>query len=214
LVFLWSADDAKPISSKRLPKGARLVTAIGLSATNKYICAADAAEKITCHIFKVDGGKAAIASCAVNMKIVHLAWNPNDENTFATAGKDHVAICVFDGAKACKLTKGKAGKGGKIESQCSAAFLNDKKYSNHIITGGSDGCVYHWTGDSVTKKYQNNKGSVHSVACRQDSAAGGEVVLVGGNDKTLTCYKFDGKLTEIFKVDVDAAPRSVDLFNG
>jgi len=50
------------------------------------------------------------------------------------------------------LTKGKAGK-GKIESQCSAAWLNDKKYANQIITGGSDGCVYHWTGDSVTKKY-------------------------------------------------------------
>lgn len=54
--------------------------------------------------------------------------------------------------KTCKLTKGKAGK-GKIESQCSAAWLNDKKYANQIITGGSDGCVYHWTGDSVTKKY-------------------------------------------------------------
>lgn len=72
------------------------------------------------------------------------------------------------------------------------------KFSNHIITGGSDGCVYHWTGDSVTKKYENCKGSVHSVACRNDSAAGGEVVLVGGNDKTLTVYKFDGALSKIF----------------
>lgn len=213
LVFMWDADTAKPIGSKRLPKGARLVTAIGVSATDKYICAADAAEKITAHIFDVAGGKAAIATCQINMKVVHLAWNPNNENQFATAGKDHVAICDFDGKKACKMTKGKAGK-GKIESQCSAAFLNDKKYSNMIITGGSDGCVYHWTGDSVTKKYENNKGSVHSVACRIDKAAGGEVVLVGGNDKTLTVYKFDGKLTKLWSVPVDAAPRSVDLFNG
>lgn len=213
LVFMWDADTAKPIGSKRLPKGARLVTAIGVSATDKYIAACDAAEKITVHIFDVAGGKAAIATCAINMKVVHLAWNPNTETQFATAGKDHVAICDFDGKKACKMTKGKAGK-GKIESQCSAAFLNDKKYSNMIITGGSDGCVYHWTGDSVTKKYENNKGSVHSVACRIDNAAGGEVVLVGGNDKTLTVYKFDGKLTKLWSVPVDAAPRSVDLFNG
>jgi len=60
LVFLWDAVTAKPIGKKRLPKGARLVTAIGISATDKYICASDAAEKITCHIFKVEGGVSAI----------------------------------------------------------------------------------------------------------------------------------------------------------
>jgi len=38
--------------------------------------------------------------------------------------------------------------------------------------------------------------------------------LVGGNDKTLTVYKFDGNLTKLWAVDVDAAPRSCDLFNG
>ena len=197
LVFIWDAETAKPICSKRLPKGARLVTAIGISATDKYICAADAAEKITAHIFAKDGGKAAIASCTINMKVMHLAWNPNDEMAFATAGKDHVAMCVFDGKKAVKMSKGKAGK-GKVVSQSSAAYLNDKKYSNQMITGGSDGSVYHWTGDSVTKAYPNNKGSVHSVACRVDKDAGGEVVLVGGNDKTLTVYKFDGKLTKLW----------------
>ena len=31
---MWNADDANPIGSKRLPKGARLVTAIGVSATD------------------------------------------------------------------------------------------------------------------------------------------------------------------------------------
>ena len=99
------------------------------------------------------------------MKVVHLAWSPNDLNVFATAGKDHVMIVTMGDDKKCKGVKGKA-KGGKIESQCSAAFLNDPKYSKHIITGGSDGKVYHWEGDSVSKTYDNNKGSVHSVACR------------------------------------------------
>jgi len=49
------------------------------------------------------------------MKVVHLAFSPTSEETFATAGKDHLALCVYDGAKAIKMTKGKAGK-GKIES--------------------------------------------------------------------------------------------------
>ena len=134
-VFLWNAETAEPICMKRLPKGARLVTAIGISKDDKYVCAADAAEKITCHLFEVKGNASPIADYAINMKVVHLAFNPN------------------------------------------------------------------------------NKGSVHSVACRKDEKAGAdELVLVGGNDKTLTVYKFDGKLSKLWNVTVDAAPRSVDLF--
>jgi hypothetical protein len=30
----------------------------------------------------------------------------------------------------------------------------------------------------------------------------------------LTVYKFDGSLTKLWQIEVDAAPRSVDLFNG
>lgn len=97
LVFLWDAETAKIIGKKRLPKGARLVTAIGVSATDQYIAAADAAEKITAHLFKVDGGVAPVASVQINMKVVHLAFNPCSEETFATAGKDHMALCVYDG---------------------------------------------------------------------------------------------------------------------
>ena len=97
LVFLWDAETAKIIGKKRLPKGARLVTAIGVSATDQYIAAADAAEKITAHLFKVDGGVAPVASVQINMKVFHLAFNPCSEETFATAGKDHMALCVYDG---------------------------------------------------------------------------------------------------------------------
>ena len=47
-------------------------------------------------------------------------FNPFDDNKFATAGKDHMAICVYDGKKSIKIQKGK----GKVESQCSAAWIN------------------------------------------------------------------------------------------
>lgn len=210
LVFLWDAVTAELICKKRLPKGGRLVTAIGISANDKYVCASDAAEKITAHVFEIAGGIKAIAKIEINMKIVHLAWSPHDENSFATAGKDHVIFCNLKGDKIDK-TKGKAGKDGKIESQCSAAWVMDPKYKGSLLTGGSDGCVYIWSGDQA-KKIENNKGSVHSIACRQEK--GQEIVLVGGNDKTLTVYKFDGGLSKLWSVLCDAAPRSCDLFNG
>jgi len=211
LIFLWNAETAEVIGKKRLPKGCRLVTAIGISATDKYICASDAAEKITAHIFKVDGGVNPIAAIAINMKVTHLAWSPNTEEVFATAGKDHVMVCTYDGKDKVAGVKGKAG-GGKIESQCSAAWINDPKYVKDIITGGSDGKIYHWSGDAVVKAYDNNKGPVQSVGCRKHETHG-EIVLAGGNDKTLTIYKFSGKLEKFWSVEVDAAPRSVDYLN-
>lgn len=212
MIYTWNAVTAEKMGKKRLPKGSRLVTAIGISATDKYICASDAAEKIAAYVFKIDGGAAAIASVEINMVVQHLAWSPTVEESFATAGKDHVMVCALAKDKITK-TKGKAGK-GKIESQCSAAWVNSPDHKNHIITGGSDGKVYHWIADTVKKAYENNKGAVQSCACRKDDKAGGEVVLVGGNDKTLTIYKFDGALSKLWTCAVDAAPRSVDLFNG
>merc|ERR1712187_1098838 len=63
----------------------------------------------------------------------------------------------------------------------------------------------------------NGKGSVHSVHSTNDPKAGGEVVLVGGNDKTLNCYSIDGKSiskTPTWTLTVDSPPRSIDVFGG
>merc|ERR1712195_91218 len=90
LVFLWDASTAAMMGKKRLPKGCRLVTAIGISAADQYVAASDAAEKIAVHLFSVKGGAAALATVQINMKVVHLAFSPFEENILATAGKDHM----------------------------------------------------------------------------------------------------------------------------
>ena len=214
LLMVWSASTGEKLKQKRLPKGCRLVTAVGISASNTWIAASDAAEKITVHIFKVDGGSKPTANTVINAKITHLAWSPTGDDKFGTAGLNHVIVCDWNGKDKCKQLKGKAPKGGKVQSMCSIAWANSPDKKSQFLTGGQDGKVYHWTGDAVTKGYENNKGSVHSIALRTDEAAGGEVALVGGNDKTLTAYKWDGKLTKLWNVTVDAAPRSVDLWQG
>ena len=146
LVFLWDATTCEKKGKKRLPKGCRLVTAIGISATDQYVAAADAAEKIAVHLFKIDGGAAAIATVQINMKVVHLAFSGFDENVLATAGKDHLAICTLSGeGKSCKLDKkmGK-GKGGTVESQCAAAWSASEATKDTIFSGSSSGEVVQW----------------------------------------------------------------------
>ena len=38
--------------------------------------------------------------------------------------------------------------------------------------------------------------------------------MAGGNDKTLTVYTFNGVLNKVWAVEVAAAPRSIDLYQG
>jgi len=133
-VFIWDALTGEVKCKKRLPKGSRLVTAIGISATDKYVCASDAAEKITAHVFDVEGGINPIQSISINMKIVHLAWSPVVENMFATSGKDHVAICTVEKDKITK--KMGSSKGGKMQSHCSVAWANDDANKNVFFSGG------------------------------------------------------------------------------
>lgn len=52
--------------------------------------------------------------------------------------------------------------------------------------------MYHWTADQITKAHDNNKGPVQSVMSKNEG--GKEIVLVGGNDKTVTGYEFTGQL--------------------
>lgn len=163
---MWNAETAEVMGKKRLPKGCRLVTAIGVSATDKYICATDAAEKIAAHVFKVDGGVSAIATTEINMKVIHLAWSPSSEEKFATAGAKHVMVCTLNKDKIDKK-KGKGSKGKDVTNQCSAAWIPDEKYKEHLVTGDANGDVIHWTGDSITKAYTLCKGAVHSVAARK-----------------------------------------------
>jgi WD40 repeat protein len=47
-----------------------------------------------------------------------------------------------------------------------------------------------------------------------DASAGGEIVIAGGKDKSLTIFKFDNGLTKLWSIKVDSAPLSVDIFNG
>lgn len=194
-----------------MPKGSRLVTAIGFSKSGRYVAASDAAEKITVHLFDLnkDGMKSS-SECTINMKVVHLAWCPTEEAMLATAGEKH---CVTYEVEKGDIKKSQTNTSTNF---CSVGWLNDDKFKGQMIAGGSDGKLYHLRGKTeVGKTFSNSKGSVHSVACRNEGGA--EYVFAGGNDKTITCYLLKDKLTakdKIWSIDTDSPPRSIDMLNG
>jgi WD40 repeat protein len=187
LVLIWDALTGKGLKKKRLPKGCRLVTALGFSKDDKYLCAGDAAEKIAVHVFEVEGGVKPICNVQINQKIAHLAWSPADDTKFVCVGKDHIAFCTVAGGKIEK--KMGSAKGGNPVSQCAASWLAD---GSHCITASADGNVLQWKDGAIVKEYPVGKGVVTSVACRTDEKAGGEVVLAGCSSKSLHVFKMEG----------------------
>lgn len=122
MICIWASENAQFLKKKRLPKGSRLVTGISISASDKYICASDAAEKITAYVFLLEGSETPIASVLINMKVSHITWHPNAEEIFASVGKDHLMVCTFDGKSSIKSIKGKSKD---TISYTTAAWLND-----------------------------------------------------------------------------------------
>jgi len=103
LVFVWNSSTAEFICQRRVPKGGRLVSAIGFSKDDKYLAACDMSEKIIVHIFDLGpkGPEGPIADVQIGQKVMQISWNPNDPNVFATVGKDHMIMCTLTpGAKA------------------------------------------------------------------------------------------------------------------
>lgn len=216
-IFIWDSLNAEYISILRMPKGSRQVSAIGFSSGDAYLAACDMSEKISVHIFSLGekGGQNPISDVQINQKVLHLAWNPNDASQFATVGKDHMMLCSFEADKGNKTSK-KAGAMKSSVSHSSIAW--SKSPSNKsFFTGGADGKIYHWTGAAVTKTYDNCKGAVHSLcSVLVDKDKGQEEnIFAGGNDKKINVYSFDGKsLTKLRAMDLEAAPRSIDVYNG
>jgi WD40 repeat protein len=147
---------------------------------------------------------------------MQISWNPNDANSFATVGKDHMMVCTLtkdgSGKKAtASCTKKRATiPGGKMPSQSSIAWASDGKT---MFTGGADGKIYSWNGASPGKSVSNCKGAVQSLAIGK--VGSDEYLLAGGNDKTVTIYKVSGSaLTKSNTVTADAAAKSLDFFNG
>jgi hypothetical protein len=124
---------------KRLPKGSRLVTAIGISANDKYVVASNAADKVSAFIFDIAGGADPVAEVGINYVITHICCSMLDDKVFATCGKTHMMFCTFDGKETCKKQQGKPAKGGTIPNMCSVAFSSQPGV---LYSGGSDGNIY------------------------------------------------------------------------
>jgi len=122
MICIWDAVTGEIVAKKRLPKGSRLVTAIGISANDKYVVASDAAEKVGAYIFEIEGSANPLADISINYVVTNINCSPTDDLKFATCGEKHLMLCSFDGKEKLSRQQGKPEKGGSIPNMCSVAF--------------------------------------------------------------------------------------------
>lgn len=214
IIFVWKADTAVLVKKIKLPKGSRLVTAIGISANDKYVCATDASEQICAHILEIKTGK-HLDTIKINYVVKHLHWHPTDEDVFATCGADHFFMCHYNPMKRTTKKDRVQVKGGKL-SFLSIAWSQSNP--ENVFVAGSDGNVHYMKSGGFFDKVSisaDKKGCAQSVLCkpdfRADAGGKGDLVFASDNQDTLIVFHFDGKFNKIMQFTTSAPARAMDL---
>ena len=73
------------------------------------------------------------------------------------------------------------------------------------FTGGANGQIYVWIGNSISKTLNAHKGVVHSIRCVDG------MILSGGSDKKLVIH--DSGLSKLKELQLGSCPRGIDYMN-
>lgn len=150
-------------------------------------------DQILVHVFdltKIENQN-PVADLKINLKVMHLAWNPNDFTQFVTVGKDHMYFCSVNGDK---ITK-KLGQMKEKVSFGSVAFSQLSKGT--FFTGGSNGSIYTWKGNATSGQKKLGKSAILCL-CLVKVDEKTENLFAGGNDSKVTIFKVDPKdLTQL-----------------
>jgi len=181
-VFTWNSCSGEKMNRAKLPRGSRGVSACGLAIDCGRFAVADLHDNHKVHCFSADGSKIFEAKGS-NDKILDLAFNRAEGScNFATAGRKHIAFWDQDGGK----KNGIFGSFARTSFSCVTWSKAGVAYS-----GGSNGKIYTWNGNSCENMMDAHKGFVCSIKCIGDDKMvsggyDGRVCLWNTSDMSLT----------------------------
>ena len=209
-VFIWDAETREVKQKLKLPKGSRLVTGIGISANDKYVACADAAEKIAAHVYDISKGGKPIGEVKINAKVTHLCWHPTNEGLFSTCGAKHIIWGVGEGKK------WKAEPATGLGTGNFTAISWSSESHETMFGAGSDGKIACIQSKKCTSKVDCGSKTIQSIFCCADPAdSSKEVVYASSTDKGLYAYAHvKAALTPLFKIELEAPCISIDMKDG
>ena len=164
IIYVWKSDTAEMVKKMKLPKGARLVTAIGISANDKYVAAADATDDHYVHILDIAKGH-IVADVQIGYSVKHLDWHPTNENIFCTAGEDHMYFCEYMPMKS-KVKKDRVMTKGKGNVSFTSMAWSTKN-PEYTFGAGGDGKLHFLKNAQIFESLSLSKetGAIQSVLC-------------------------------------------------
>ena len=196
--FVWDASTGDKKQRFKLSKGSRGISAIAISADNKYVALADLHNDHNIYVYQINDGQLVWKEKGGPDKIYDVAFNPNNSNEFVSAGVKHIKfwyIAEKDIKKGLFMSKGEP-----TNFPCATYDANGNAW-----TGGTNGEVYKWDGRSLDSTVKVG-GAIHTIRF-----ADGKLLAGGKGQKVYEIS--NGSANEVVG-DVGSLIRSIDCHNG
>lgn len=202
-ICIWQASNPfKSIIEFRQDRDSRAVSCLGFSKDGKFLAAADLHNDHNVRVWDWSKGQRLALVKGGPDRIFDLKWSKLDYS-FCTAGVKHVEMWTFEESKSM-LTKKKGILGGTA-AMCNMTCCG--WISNFALTGGLNGKVYKWSGNTLLLANQIHKdqAAIHSLNVVGDN------ILTGGKDNTLKISNIS--LQVIKTIELKSFPRAIDMRN-
>jgi WD40 repeat protein len=157
-IHIWNTDTMEPLS---VLKGSheRGVCAVDFSADGKKLASVGLDDDHSIVIWDWKKGEQMSTTRGHKDKIFMVKWSPSSSDQLVTVGVKHIKFWTQAGGG---LTS-KRGIFGRKEKQCTMLCVVYGRSSGHTYTGGSDGRVYHWEGNSLLTAVDAHKGPLFAM---------------------------------------------------
>ncbi|OQS03517.1 microtubule-associated protein, partial [Thraustotheca clavata] len=130
-----------------------------------------------------------MASCKGDKSVNLFALSAPQPGFFVTGGAKHILFWSVQG-KTVTSSKGQFGKLGVIQTLCCACNFKD----NATLTGGDNGDLYVWTGNTVTKSVKAHDGALTALFATSKL----DTVISGGKDGKVCVWNSSLQQTSAF----------------
>ncbi|CAH1792746.1 unnamed protein product [Owenia fusiformis] len=160
-IHIWDAETLKTIS---ILKGAhqRGVCAVDFSADGKRLASVGLDDNHTIVVWDWKKGEKLATTRGHKDKIFVIKWNPHEQNKLVTVGVKHIKFWTQTGG-GFTSNRGTFGNVAKLDTMMCITY---GKSPDLVYTGGGNGKVYIWSGNTLSKAVKAHDGpcfAMHSL---------------------------------------------------
>ena len=158
VVYIWDTEGLEIISVLSGEHTAG-ITALNFSTSGNLLGSVDLEESSTFCVYDWRKGKLLASHKLQTERVFDIKFKPGDDSAIVTCGVKHINFWKHCG-NALKMTKGRFGRVGEIQSQMCVAFGEGEMCYSGTLTGD----IYQWKGNELSSIVSNaHTGAIFSI---------------------------------------------------